>query len=70
MQEDSRPIIKQVKDEFALKEIPLVSYQTAVEKSIRSFSSIQFEHMSQVTNKHANALATLQNLMFLTRKLM
>lgn len=39
--------------------ITLVSYRTALQKPISSFSSIQFEHVSRIHNKHADALATL-----------
>lgn len=58
MQVDSRFIIKQANREFAIKEIALLSHQTAVQKLTRSFSNIQLEHVPRVQYNHANALAT------------
>lgn len=57
-QRDSRLMIKEVNEEFVLKEIALVAYRIAVHKLIKSFSSIQFDHMSRGYKKHADALAT------------
>lgn len=42
-----------------LKEIALVPYQIAIQKLIRSFSHIKFEHMPRAHNKHLDDLATL-----------
>lgn len=59
-------MIKEVNEEFVLKEIALVAYRIAVHKLIKSFSSIQFDHMSRGYKKHADALATLPSkLIFL-----
>lgn len=59
VQGDSKLIIEQVNGEFALKEVVLVEYRTAIQKLIKSFSSIQFEHVPRAQNKHADDLATL-----------
>lgn len=45
VQGDSKLIIEQVNGEFALKEAALVEHRTAIQKLIKSFSSIQFEHV-------------------------
>lgn len=42
-----------------MKDIPLVAYRIDVDELVKSFSSIQFEHVPQVHNKHADVLATL-----------
>lgn len=55
-QGDSRMIIKQ---EFALRVTAPVSYQTAIQKLIKCFSSIPFKRVSRVHNKYVDALATL-----------
>lgn len=57
--EISSSLSNKLNGEFALKEIALVSYRTAVQKLIRSFSSTCLEHVSQIPNKHTDALATL-----------
>lgn len=59
VQGDSKLIIQQVNGEFSLKEGALASYRTAVQKLMKLFSSIQFEHVPRSHNKHADALATL-----------
>lgn len=51
VKEDSKLIIKQVNSEFTLKEISLVSYRTAVQKLLRSFKSILFEHAQQTCRR-------------------
>lgn len=58
VQGDSKSF-EQVNKEFALKEVALVEYRTVVQKLIKSFSSIQFEHIPPAQNKHADALAAL-----------
>lgn len=58
VQGDSKLVIEQINGEFALNEAALVDYKTATHKLIKSFSSIQFEHVPRAQNKHANALAT------------
>lgn len=55
VQGDSKLIVEQVNREFALKEAALVEYGTAAQKLIKSFSSIQFEHVPRAQNKHADA---------------
>lgn len=54
-QEDSRLIIKQVNGELAPKEIPFAFYQAVVQKLVRFFSSIRFEHYRE----YADALAAV-----------
>lgn len=71
VQGDSGFIIKQVKGESALKEIATITYQTIIYKLIKSFLSIQFDHVSWMYNKHVDALVIwLQKFMFLERQLM
>lgn len=41
----------------------MVEYRTGIQKLIKSFSSIQFEHVPRAPNKHADALATLASKM-------
>lgn len=59
MQGDSRLTIQQVSGEFFLEEIPLIFSRTVCLKLVRSFSSVQFKHMSRAHNKRADALANL-----------
>lgn len=58
-QGDSKLTIKQVNGEFALKETTLVKYRIAIQKLVKSFLGIQFEHVPQAQNKHADVVATL-----------
>lgn len=43
-------------------EILLVVHRTAIQKLVRSFSSIQFEHVSRAQEKHADAWVTLVSM--------
>lgn len=52
-------VIEQINGEFGLKETALVKYRTAIQKLIKSLSSIQFEHVPQSQNKYVDPLATL-----------
>lgn len=54
------------------EEATFVAYQTVVQKLIKFFLSIHFEHASRVHNKHADALAILasKKSVFVTRQLM
>lgn len=54
-----RLIIRQVNGEFNLKKIALVFYLTAVWKLIRSFFSIQFEHVRRGNDELTDVLVTL-----------
>lgn len=42
-----------------LKEFSLVSYRIAVQKLVKTFKKIQFEHTPQAHNQHTDALATV-----------
>lgn len=59
VQGDSELVIEQVNGEFALKKTVLVEHRTAIQKLIKYFSSIQFEHVPRAQNKYVDALATL-----------
>lgn len=64
-------IIKHINREFALKEIAFMSYQTTVQKLIRSFSHVQFEHIPRAHSKQQMHLPLcLPILAFLTRPVM
>lgn len=52
-------MIQHVNGEFSLKEGALASFHTAVQKLTKLFPNIRFEHVPQLHNKHADALATL-----------
>lgn len=53
VQEDSKLVIQQVKEEFSLKEGALASYHIVVQNLTKLFLSIQFEHIPRSHNKHA-----------------
>lgn len=61
VQGDSKLIIQQVNGGFSVKKGALASYRTTVQKLIKLFSNIQFEHVPRSHNKHADALATLSS---------
>lgn len=54
-----RAIILQVNEDFALKKVALVAYPTAIQKLVKSFSSIHFKQVLRARNKHADPLAIL-----------
>lgn len=49
VQGDFKLIIKQVNEEFVLKETALMSYQIDIHKLIKYFSNTQFEHVCKYT---------------------
>lgn len=59
VQGDSKLIIKQVSDEFTMKEITAVSYPMVVQRLIKFFEDIWFKHMLRGHNRHVDTLATL-----------
>lgn len=69
--EISSSLSNKVSGEFPLKEIALVPYLIAVvQKLIKSFSYIQFEHIPKAHNMQLDDLATLAFNMSLVRLLM
>ncbi|CAL2256587.1 unnamed protein product [Prunus armeniaca] len=56
---DSNLVLSQLQGNFAVKEVTLAPYRTAVERLINSFKQIVMEHIPGVTNKYGDALATL-----------
>lgn len=58
VQGDSKLIIKQVQEEFILKEIAIVPIGLPF-RSYSSLAHVQFEHMSRVHNRVSDALATM-----------
>lgn len=59
IQEDSKLIIKQVNVNFALKEVDFVPYRTTIQKLVKAFDNVQFQHMLRAHNQHVDALSTL-----------
>ncbi|CAL2229476.1 unnamed protein product [Prunus armeniaca] len=61
----SNLVLTQLQGSFAVKEVTLAPYRTAAERLINSFKQIVMEHIPGVTNRYADALATLgSNLSF------
>ncbi|KAI5343320.1 hypothetical protein L3X38_011196 [Prunus dulcis] len=56
---DSNLVLSQLQGNFAVKESTLVPYRTAAERLISSFKQVVMEHILGVTNRYADALATL-----------
>ncbi|KAI5338935.1 hypothetical protein L3X38_018207 [Prunus dulcis] len=56
---DSNLVLSQLHGSFAVKEATLAPYRTAAERLINSFKQIVMEHIPGVTNRNADALATL-----------
>ncbi|CAL2247455.1 unnamed protein product [Prunus armeniaca] len=56
---DSNLVLSQLQGSFAVKEATLAPYRTAAERLINSFKQIVMEHIPGVTNRYADALATL-----------
>lgn len=48
IQWDSKITIKQVNDEFALKKVSLVPYRTAIQKLVKGFDDVQFQHCREL----------------------
>ncbi|CAL2229588.1 unnamed protein product [Prunus armeniaca] len=55
----SNLVLTQLQESFAVKEVTLAPYRTAAERLINSFKQIVMEHIPGVTNRYADALATL-----------
>lgn len=53
----SRVGVQRILGSSSLLYITLISYQTAIQKLVNSFSSTHFEHVSRVHNEHVDALA-------------
>ncbi|BFG30001.1 hypothetical protein CerSpe_162750 [Prunus speciosa] len=56
---DSNLVLSQLQGNFAVKEATLAPYRTTAEKIISSFKQVVMEHIPGVTNRYADALATL-----------
>ncbi|VVA40808.1 PREDICTED: LOW QUALITY PROTEIN uncharacterized, partial [Prunus dulcis] len=56
---DSNLVLSQLQGSFAVKEATLALYRTAAERLINSFKQVVMEHIPGVTNRYADALATL-----------
>ncbi|BFG25056.1 hypothetical protein CerSpe_113300 [Prunus speciosa] len=56
---DSNLVLSQLQGNFAVKEATLAPYRTTAEKIINSFKQVVMEHIPGVTNRYADALATL-----------
>ncbi|XP_021802189.1 uncharacterized protein LOC110746291 [Prunus avium] len=56
---DSNLVLSQLQGNFAVKEETLAPYRTIAEKIINSFKQVVMEHIPRVTNRYADALATL-----------
>ena len=56
---DSRLVIQQLKEEFAVKELALVKYRTKAQQILQKFQAYQLEHVARSQNRYADALATL-----------
>ncbi|XP_021817086.1 uncharacterized protein LOC110759338 [Prunus avium] len=57
--DDSNLVLSQLQGSFAVKESTLAPYRTAAEKLVGSFKQVLLEHILGVTNRYADALATL-----------
>ncbi|CAL8992530.1 unnamed protein product [Prunus brigantina] len=56
---DSNLVLSQLQGSFAVKEATLAPYRTAAERLINSFKQVAMEHIPGITNRYADALATL-----------
>ncbi|KAJ1403687.1 Ribonuclease H domain [Sesbania bispinosa] len=56
---DSNLVIKQLKEEYGVKEASLAAYRDEALKLINSFEGIEATHIPRVKNRHADALATI-----------
>lgn len=59
VQGDSKLVIQEINKEFTLRESAIASDRATMQRLVRFFSSIQFEHVPRSYNKHADALTTL-----------
>ncbi|BFG30168.1 hypothetical protein CerSpe_164420 [Prunus speciosa] len=56
---DSNLVLSQLQGSFAVKEAPLAPYRTVAERLVNSFKQVVMKHILGVTNRYADALATL-----------
>ncbi|XP_021817375.1 uncharacterized protein LOC110759596 [Prunus avium] len=56
---DSNLVLSQLQGNFAVREATLAPYRTAAKRLVSSFKQIVLEHIPGVTNRYADALATL-----------
>lgn len=54
-------IVKQVNGEFAFRGDSLLAYHTSIQKLIKIFSTIRFDHVLPVHNKNTDALGALSS---------
>ncbi|CAL2230297.1 unnamed protein product [Prunus armeniaca] len=52
-------VLSQLQGSFAVNEATLAPYRTATERLVNSFKQVVLEHIPGVTNRYADALATL-----------
>ncbi|CAL9018448.1 unnamed protein product [Prunus brigantina] len=65
---DSNLVLSQLQGSFAVKEATLAPYRTAAERLINSFEQVVMEHIPGVTNRYADALATLGSKLSFVQK--
>ncbi|CAL9024373.1 unnamed protein product, partial [Prunus brigantina] len=65
---DSNLVLSQLQGSFAVKEATLAPYRTAAERLINSFKQVAMEHIPGVTNRYADALATLGSKLSFVRE--
>ncbi|XP_059639695.1 uncharacterized protein LOC132282083 [Cornus florida] len=63
---DSKLVVKQVTDEYAISEPSFTSYRTIIQKLLMRFSSVHFLHVPRSNNKYPDALATLASKLTIT----
>ncbi|XP_028086009.1 uncharacterized protein LOC114286987 [Camellia sinensis] len=56
---DSNLVVKQTNGDYAIKEPPLASYRTIVQRLTDKFDMVRIEHAPRSNNRHPDALATL-----------
>ncbi|XP_021827276.1 uncharacterized protein LOC110767920 [Prunus avium] len=65
---DSNLVLSQLQGDFAVKEMTLAPYRTTAEKLMGAFEQIALEHIPGITNRYANALATLGSKLSFTKE--
>ncbi|KAG5562371.1 hypothetical protein RHGRI_005194 [Rhododendron griersonianum] len=56
---DSKLVVRQTNGEYAIREPPLASYRTIVQRLTSKFDALRLEHAPRSENRHPDALATL-----------
>ncbi|GMP78570.1 hypothetical protein CsSME_00034472 [Camellia sinensis var. sinensis] len=56
---DSNLVVKQTNGDYAIKEPPLASYRTIVQRLTDKFDRVRIEHAPRSNNRHPDAFATL-----------